>query len=185
MKALLLAHGAGSSRDHPCLIAIEHALAPLPVHRMNFDYRAEGRRAPDRMPKLLAAFERELESLCVRNDVDTSDVIIGGRSMGGRVASHLANQVEVGGLVLISYPLHPPGKPENLRVEHLPAVNVPTLVVSGTKDPFGTPGELELWLATISAEVHFEWIDGARHDLKNGDDEVAEHVRRWVEHRNP
>jgi predicted alpha/beta-hydrolase family hydrolase len=74
---------------------------------------------------------------------------------------------------LICYPLHPPGKPDRLRVEHLTAINVPCLFVSGTKDPFGTPEELERWTATIPGDVHHVWIDGARHDLKGADPTIA------------
>ncbi len=84
------------------------------------------------------------------------------------------------GLVLLGYPLHPPKKPEKLRVEHLPDIDVPCLFISGTRDEFGTPDELEAWTATIPAVVEHVWLDRARHDLKNRDAEIAEHVAAWV-----
>jgi predicted alpha/beta-hydrolase family hydrolase len=114
-------------------------------------------------------------------------MLMGGRSMGGRMASMVAANVDgagpvgrLAGLVLICYPLHPPGKPERLRVEHLPAISVPCLFIGGTKDPFGTPDELLAWTATISAPVEHVWVDGARHDLRGADDLIAEHVDRFA-----
>jgi hypothetical protein len=83
---------------------------------------------------------------------------------------------QVAGLVLICYPLHPPGKPDRLRVDHLPGITVPCLFVSGTKDPFGTPDELERWTATIAGDVQHVWIEGAGHDLKRADATIAEAV---------
>ena len=77
------------------------------------------------------------------------------------------------GLVLISYPLHPPGKPDTLRVEHLPRLHVPCLFVHGTRDPFGTPDELTEWTATIPGPVEHVWIDGEGHDLRGADAKVA------------
>ena len=114
---------------------------------------------------------------------------MGGHSMGGRMVSMVAAAVDGDGpvknlaaLVLLSYPLHPPKKPDRLRVEHLPGITVPCLFISGTKDEFSTPDELEQWTATISAPVEHIWLDGARHDLKGRDvivaDAVAEFVRR-------
>ena len=84
------------------------------------------------------------------------------------------------GLVLICYPLHPPAKPENLRVEHLPDIAVPCLFISGTRDPFATPDELTTWTATIPAPVEHVWIDGGRHDLKGADADIAEAVAGFL-----
>ena len=80
----------------------------------------------------------------------------------------------------ISYPLHPPGRPDRLRVEHLPGLHVPCLFVHGTKDPFGTPAELERWTATIPGPVTHHWVDGRGHDLKGRDAEVAATVKEWL-----
>jgi predicted alpha/beta-hydrolase family hydrolase len=101
--------------------------------------------------------------------------------MGGRICSMaVADGLPAAGLVLICYPLHPPGKPEQLRVEHLPKLTMPCLFVSGTRDQFGTPAELEAATARIPGPVEHVWIDGARHDLKGKDAEIAEVVARWV-----
>lgn len=86
----------------------------------------------------------------------------------------------VKGLVLISYPLHPPAKPESMRTEHLPRINVPTLVISGTRDTFGTPQELRRSMRTVRGEVSFHFIEGKGHDLKGCDDEIAETVASWL-----
>jgi len=82
--------------------------------------------------------------------------------------------------VLICYPLHPPGKPENLRTEHLPRLTVPCLFISGTKDPFGTPEELEAATATIAGPVTHVWLEGKRHDLKGADSTLATTVADWL-----
>lgn len=176
--------GAGTGADHPSLHAIADA-APrsIDTHRRDFPYRLEGRRAPDRAPKLMASIRSDLTEFRRRR----GPVVLGGRSMGGRMCSMVAADVDDGGpvarlagLVLIAYPLHPPGAPETLRVDHLPSVDVPCLFVSGTRDPFGTPDELERWTATIPAPVEHVWIDGARHDLKGADERIAAAVIRFV-----
>lgn len=114
-------------------------------------------------------------------------VIMGGHSMGGRMASMVAANMDEAGpvarlaaLVLVAYPLHPPKKPEKLRVEHLPAIEVPCLFVSGTRDDFGTPDELMSWTATIPGRVEHHWVDGGRHDLKSADAEVARIIADFI-----
>jgi uncharacterized protein len=175
---LLLFPGAGSSSSNPSLIAIEQAVAPLPCRRADFPYRLAGRRAPDRPPVLLAAVRTAAA------EMGASRLVLGGRSMGGRMCSMAVGDADdplpAVGLVLISYPLHPPGKPANLRVEHLARLTVPCLFVHGTKDPFGTPDELTEWTATIAGAVQHEWIDGKGHDLKGADRSVAEIVAGWI-----
>ena len=142
--ALLLTPGAGSDRNQPSLRAIEAAVAPLPVARIDFPYRREGRRAPDRADKLIACVVEEAASLAASAEVAPERIVLGGRSMGGRICSMaVAAGLPAAGLVLISYPLHPPGKPERLRTEHLPELRVPCLFVSGDRDAFGTPDELD------------------------------------------
>lgn len=182
---LLLYPGAGSDRDHSSLLAIEERLGRLAaVERRDFPYRREGRRAPDRAPKLMASVRDDLAGMSRRR----GPVVMGGRSMGGRMTTMVAADVDGGGpvarlagLVLVCYPLHPPGKPHKLRVDHLPALQVPCLFVSGTKDPFGSPEELERWTATIPAPVEHVWIDGGRHDLRGADARIAEAVSAFVE----
>ena len=179
--AALLAPGAGSDRNHPSLLAIEAALAPLPVERFDFPYRREGRRAPDRAPKLVAAAVEAASALARRVDVAPGQVVLGGRSMGGRICSMaVAEGLPAAGLILVSYPLHPPGRPDRLRVAHLPALDVPCLFVSGTRDPFASPSELQQATAAIPGPVTHVWIDGAGHALKKAEVEVAETVAAWV-----
>ena len=178
---LLLTPGAGSSADHPTLVALEAGLAPLPVGRIDFPYRREGRRAPDRAPKLIACVEDEAAAAVARWGIEPSSLLLGGRSMGGRMCSMAAAQgLAAAGLVLLSYPLHPPGKPDRLRVEHFPELDLPCLFVGGTRDPFGTPDEFEREVAAIPGPVTFHWIDGARHDVKGRDDEIVAVVSEWI-----
>ena len=92
----------------------------------------------------------------------------------------VAEGLPAAGLVLISYPLHPPGKPEKLRTEHLPALDVPCLFVSGTRDPFGTPDELEAATAAIPGPVTHVWVDGGRHDLEGVDDQIVAALEHWL-----
>ncbi|HEX6421026.1 MAG TPA: alpha/beta family hydrolase [Acidimicrobiales bacterium] len=177
---LLLFPGAGSGRDHPSLVAIERAVA-LPVVRADFPYRREGRRAPDRPPKLIACVRDEAAALAASAGIEPRAVALGGRSMGGRMCSMaVAEGLPAAALVLISYPLHPAGRPERLRVDHFPAIEVPCLFVSGTRDTFGTPDELTAHTAAIPGPVTHVWIDGGRHDLKGADQQVAEVVRDWL-----
>ncbi len=174
---VLLYPGAGSDSSHPSLAAIEQWVAPHSCVRDDFPYRKEGRKAPDRAPKLLTAIRERLATL-----PDDEPLVMGGRSMGGRMCSMIAAGVDeepppanLAGLVLISYPLHPPGKPDRLRVEHLPEITVPTLFISGTKDTFGTPDEIRHWAATMprKAKVQHLFVDGKGHDLKGADHTIA------------
>src|SRR5690606_15598390 len=117
-----------------------------------------------RPPILMAAVREELAAIRRRR------VVVGGRSMGGRICSMIAAGADgqpppatVKGVVLISYPLHPPGKAASLRVEHLPDLHQPCLFVHGTKDPFGTPAELEHWTAVIPGPVRHHWVEGKGH----------------------
>jgi predicted alpha/beta-hydrolase family hydrolase len=179
--ALLLTPGAGSDSNHPALRAIEAAVAPLPVARVDFPYRKEGRRTPDRAPKLIACVREEAAVLIAQARIRPASLALGGRSMGGRMCSMaVAEGLPARALVLISYPLHPPGKPENLRVEHFPQLDVPCLFVSGTKDPFAAPDELERHTEAIPGDVTHMWIDGGGHDFKRHDDEVASAIKDWL-----
>ena len=184
---LLLAPGAGSNRDHPALVAIEAAVAPLAVVRMDFPYRQAGRRAPDRAPVLSTALRAEAESLAAGLGVGTARLVLGGRSMGGRIASMVAagggdagDALPVAGLVLVSYPLHPPGRPERLRIEHLPRLRVPCLFIHGTKDPFGSLEDLVAHTAVIAGPVTHVWVDGGTHELRRAEARVASEVVEWL-----
>jgi predicted alpha/beta-hydrolase family hydrolase len=178
--ALLLTPGASASRDQPALVAIEEAL-DIPVERMDFPYRAAGRRAPDRPPVLLEAVRHGAAALAARTGLPPERLLLGGRSMGGRICSMaVAAGLPALGLVLVSYPLHPPGKPERLRVEHFGAIEVPCLFVSGTRDAFGAPDELSHHAQAIAGPVTFAWVEGGDHSLRRRDAAVAEVVKTWV-----
>jgi predicted alpha/beta-hydrolase family hydrolase len=180
-RALLLTPGAGADRDQPSLVAIERSLSPVPVERMDFPYRLAGRKSPDKPAVLLAAVHEGAAGLAQRTGLAPSRLVLGGRSMGGRICSMaVADGLDALALVLISYPLHPPGKPETLRTEHLPRLEVPCLFVSGTRDAFGTPAELEAATKTIPGDVTHVWIEGGDHGLRRKDDQVAEIVSDWV-----
>jgi predicted alpha/beta-hydrolase family hydrolase len=184
--AVLLFPGAGSSSENPSLRAIEDALAPIPVQRSDFPYRKAGRRAPDKPAVLLEAVRAEHAALAARTGVAPTRIVLGGRSMGGRMCSMAVagdeehDPIPAAGLVLISYPLHPPGRPDQLRIAHLPSLAVPCLFVHGTKDPFATADELRAHTAVIKGPVTHEWIDGGRHDLKGADRRIATIVAEWV-----
>jgi predicted alpha/beta-hydrolase family hydrolase len=191
VSGLLLFPGAGSGADQPALRAIEQSVAPLPVRRADFPYRRAGRRAPDRAPVLVAAVRVEAQAFAESLGVSPSGLVLGGRSMGGRMCTIAAagsgpGAVDdepawpVAGLVLVAYPLHPPGRPERLRVEHLPRLDVPCLFVHGTRDPFGSPGELTSWTATVPGPVTHVWVEGGRHDLRGADEVVASGVAAWL-----
>lgn len=184
--ALLLAPGAGASSQSPSLVAIEAAVAPLPVERMDFPYRLAGRKAPDRPPVLLDAVRAAAAGLVERAGVPPDRLALGGRSMGGRMCSMaVADGLPAAALVLVAYPLHPPGRPDNLRTAHLPALRVPCLFVQGTRDPFGSPDELTAATATIPGPVTHEWIEGGRHDLKGADRRIGELVAAWLSGLEP
>jgi predicted alpha/beta-hydrolase family hydrolase len=170
--ALLLAPGASADRNHPTLRAIEAGVAPMPVARIEL---------PNRPPAAIQRIRDESEALLAANQKKPKSLALGGRSFGGRMCSMaVAEGLPASALVLISYPLHPPGKPESLRVDHFPDLKVPCLFVSGTKDPFGTPAELERHTKTIGGPVTHVWIDGGGHNFKNRDEEIATTVAAWL-----
>ena len=202
VKGMLLFPGAGTNCNHPSLVHLEQAIAPLPVRRADFAYRRAGRRAPDRAPVLLERVRTEALDLAAQLRTTTGRLVLGGRSMGGRICSMAAAgggemaaagggemaaaggdasaALPVAGLVLMCYPLHPPGKPGNLRVEHLPRLTMPCLFISGTRDAFGTPDEMQDWTATIPGAVTHVWLEGKGHDLKGADAAIAAAVTAWL-----
>lgn len=179
----LLAPGAGAGSDQPSLVALDASLRALglEVERMDFPYRLAGRRAPDRPAVLEAAVRQHAEHLAERIGAPPGTMILGGRSMGGRICSQVvAAGLPAAGLVLVSYPLHPPGRPERLRTAHLGALAVPCLFVSGTRDAFGSPDELAAATAAIPGPVTYVQVHGGNHGLRRRDDEVASVVADWV-----
>jgi len=192
ISGVILFPGAGTNANHKSLVAIEDRIkkssneiqSHVQVRRVDFPYRIAGKSFPDRAPILIDTVRKAVIQAAKDWDCATGQIVIGGRSMGGRMCSmaiaDAEDRLEVAALVCICYPLHPPKQPEKLRTEHLPRINVRTLFISGTRDEFGTVDELENATTKISSEVTHEWIQDARHDLKNRDDEVAELVAHWI-----
>ncbi|MGN8247335.1 alpha/beta family hydrolase [Cellulomonas soli] len=179
VAGVLLTPGAGAGREHRTLLAVERALAGTPVRRIDFPARAAGRRAPDRAPVAVAHVRAQAQAFADELGVGTDRIVLGGRSYGGRMCSMaVAEGLPAAGLVLLSYPLHPPGKPATLRVAHLPDVHVPVLAVSGLRDPFGTPEELATHLATLGGPHELVLVPGAH--APADDDAVADAVRDWL-----
>jgi hypothetical protein len=167
-RAVLLAHGAGADMHAATLTTVADALADakVPSLRFNFPYKAMARRAPDRPPVLEAAVREAAGELARMAKVPPERIVGGGRSMGGRICSMVAADDGALGLVLLGYPLHPPGRPERLRVEHFARLRMPALFVSGTRDAFGTPAELRRHTKKIKGPVSFHWIETGDHGFK-------------------
>jgi uncharacterized protein len=167
---LLLAHGAGGAMDSAAMTALAAALASvgLRVARFEFGYMAArrtdgGRRPPPRAENLVPEYRAAVTAL------DTSGrLIIGGKSMGGRVASMVADELhgdgKVAGLLCLGYPFHPPGKPEQLRTGHLVALATPTLICQGTRDPFGTREDVAGY--ALSDRIDVLWVEDGDHNLR-------------------
>ena len=133
--------------------------------RFNFLYREAGSRRPDPMPRLTQCFEAVVAH--ARAELGQKRFIIGGRSMGGRAASMMAAAgFACDGLLLLAYPLHPPGKPEQLRVAHLPKIQVPVLCINGTRDAFCTKELMERALEAVRTSWEMRWVEGADHSFR-------------------
>jgi uncharacterized protein len=185
------AHGAGGTMTDRAMVTVTRALGArgLSTVRFNFLYRERRSSRPDPMPKLKEATTAVVAR--VRAELDPSTLIIGGRSMGGRAASMLAaDGFDCSGLLLLAYPLHPPGKPDQLRDAHLPSIRVPVLCVNGTRDPFCTLELMKGVLERVTAPWEMLWLEGADHSfhvLKSSGktdaqvmSEVADAAERWV-----
>jgi predicted alpha/beta-hydrolase family hydrolase len=195
-RAVLLAHGAGSDKDAPALVATADALKRAGVASLRFDYpyRTAGKKSPDRPAVLDAATRAAAAELARRAKLPPERLVLGGRSMGGRYCSMVVgaddDPVPALGLLLLGYPLHPAGRPDSLRVEHFPRLKTPVLFVSGDRDALATRDELEHWAGTIAGPVSFHWLTGADHGYRaskklRGDagdvlDEVARVSVAWV-----
>jgi uncharacterized protein len=164
---LVLGHGAGGPQTHPWMVAMAGALANHGVQAVTFNFLySEGkRRMPDRPAVLEATWRAAIAA--VRTHLGQERPFIGGKSMGGRIATQVAARpdVEVAGLVLLGYPLHPPGKPEQLRTAHLPKIRAPMLFVQGSRDPFGGADELAPFLVGLSPGTRLFAIAGGDHSL--------------------
>jgi predicted alpha/beta-hydrolase family hydrolase len=167
---LLLTPGASADRDHRTLVAVEAGLPEFEVERLTLGTTSVKRAAE----KIVAA----ATEMAKRLGTTTDAIAMGGRSFGGRSASVAhAEGLAAHSLVLLSYPLHPPGKPEKLRTEHFGSITAPTLFVSGERDPFGTPAEFAEHQGSIAGDVTTEWVAGP-HSPKD-DDAVVALVRSW------
>ena len=195
---LVLAHGAGAPQTHPFMTAFARGLSSrgIGVVTFNFLYKERGRRAPDPPARLEACYRSVIAAVHERESVIGRRLLVGGKSMGGRIASQVVAadtrdgvSSGVDGLVLLGYPLHPPGRPEKLRDAHLPAITAPMLFVQGSRDAFGTPDELRPVLAGCSA-AELLVVDGGDHSFKvRGRDapteaqvhaRVQDAIRGWI-----
>lgn len=163
---IVLAHGAGAPMDSPFLEEVAAGLAEHGLRCVRFEFpymrarRVEGKKkAPDRLPVLQEAYREVLERLGDR----AGRLVIGGKSLGGRVASGIADEAGVAGLVCLGYPFHPPGRPDRLRIEHLVELRTPTLILQGERDPFGKRGEVES--LPLSEAIQVRWVPDGDHSL--------------------
>jgi uncharacterized protein len=164
---LVLGHGAGSGERDPFMVTVSKGLAErgIDVVTFEFPYMREKRKMPDKAPVLEAAFREAIDQ--ARGQA-SGKLFIGGKSMGGRMATHLAAQELEGlsGVVAFGYPLHPPGKPDQPRVAHLAAIRVPMLIVQGAKDPFGTEREIRPVFESLPSRVTIHVVPHGDHSLR-------------------
>ncbi len=191
---LLLAHGAGAPMDSPFMDAIAAAIAArgIDVARFEFAYMAArrdgGRRPPPRADRLTDEFLKAVA--CLNHD---TPLFIGGKSMGGRVASMIAEDLfrsgAIAGLICLGYPFHPPKRPEALRTAHLETLTTPALICQGTRDPFGTKAQVETY--RLSKTITVDWLEDGDHDFKTAKNSphtqaenieaAADRITRWVD----
>jgi predicted alpha/beta-hydrolase family hydrolase len=169
--AIVLGHGAGAGQQSAWMISIARALSErgADVVTFNFPYIEQKRRIPDRAPILEACVRSVVERVRETLPSARAALFMGGKSMGGRIATQAAAAdalLPVAGLVLLGYPLHPPGKPEQRRDKHLPAVRRPMLFIQGTRDAFGTPSELEPIIGSLAPQATLHAIAGGDHSFK-------------------
>jgi uncharacterized protein len=164
---IAVTHGAGAGYDHPFLVGFGDALGleGIATLRFNLPYREAGRRMPGRPADAIAAWRDVMR--WAQNEAPGLPVLAAGKSYGGRMASMaVAEGMSAAGLVYLGYPLHPPGKPESLRDEHLYGIRVPMLFLQGTRDPFATPSLLEGVVSRIGASAVLEWVEGGGHSFE-------------------
>ena len=159
----VFAHGAGGPMRSTFMatMARDIAAARIRVVRFEFPYMAQKRKRPDPHAVLLESFRT-----VVRELGNAKRMVIGGKSMGGRMASMVADELGVAGLLVYGYPFHPPGQPQKTRPAHLEHLQTPALIVQGTRDAFGTPADVRSY--KLSSTISIEWIEGGDHSLKGG-----------------
>ena len=184
--ALVLAHGAGAGQLSPFMVRFAKGMAARAITTATFDfpYMAARRKVPDRAPVLEAAWREALAE--ARKAFGALPTVIGGKSMGGRIASHIAAHGSEGvdGLVFLGYPLHPPGKPEQPRDAHLPSIRERMLFVQGTRDAFGTSAEIAALLPRLQNATLHE-VPGGDHSFKvpgktDALDGIMDAVAAWI-----
>jgi len=174
---MVLAHGAGAGQHHPFMTATASQLAARGIDVVTFDfhYIHAGRKVPDRAPALESCFGGVIDWATTRSEFSGHRLLAGGKSMDGRMATHLAaagfvarggTGSALAGTIALGYPLHPPGKPQQLRSAHLPSIRTPLLIVQGSRDTFGTPPELEPVLAKISPAPQLHVVSNGDHSFK-------------------
>jgi uncharacterized protein len=165
---LILGHGAGAGQNSDFMVRFATGLATRGIGIVTFDfpYTEERRRVPDPNATLEACFRGVLEA--VRHEgPGRGPLVIGGKSLGGRIASQIAAAgADIAGLVFLGYPLHPPGRADELRAKHLPAIKVPMLFVQGSRDAFGTPDGLREVIETLKAPAELCVVEGGDHSFK-------------------
>lgn len=169
--ALIVGHGAGAGQRSAFVVDLARALAGagLDVITFNFLYTEQGRRIPDRGPILEACYRAVIQTVRERVDSAQRSLFIGGKSMGGRIATQVAAAepvLPIAGLVLLGYPLHPPGRPDQRRDAHLPAVGRPALFIQGSRDAFGMPDELKPVLERMVPAPTLHVVEGGDHSFK-------------------
>lgn len=166
---LLLAHGAGANQTGGFMVGFAEGLSRRGIDTVtfNFFYTEQGRRAPDRNDKLEACYRAAIAAIQKNKSLGSSPLFIGGKSLGGRIASQVAaSGIDgVAGLIFLGYPLHPPGKPDRPRREHLSLIRAPMLFVQGSRDPFGSPGELQPVIKSLGAPAAIYAIEGGDHSF--------------------
>jgi len=168
---LILGHGAGAGQRSAFMVDFARALSALglDVVTFNFLYTEQQRRIPDRGPQLESCYRAVIESVRHRIESAQRALFIGGKSMGGRIATQVAAadaSLPLAGLVLLGYPLHPPGRPDQRRDKHLPAIRRPMLIVQGSRDTFGVPADFEPIISTLTPKPQLEVVAGGDHSFK-------------------
>jgi predicted alpha/beta-hydrolase family hydrolase len=185
--ALILAHGAGAPQRHPFMVTFAHGLSERGIDVITFDflYMTQRRKVPDRMPQLVACYRAVIQMTREHLTSGVERLFIGGKSMGGRAATHVAaedHNLPIAGIVLLGYPLHPPGRTDQLRDAHLPGVHRPMLFVQGSRDAFGTPSELKPVLAALTPLPTLHRVEGGDHSFKvTGPDARTRQQRVYAE----
>jgi predicted alpha/beta-hydrolase family hydrolase len=199
---LILGHGAGAGQNSSFMVMFANELAHRGVDAItfNFLYTEHRRRLPDRNDRLEACYRAVIETFAgrvIHSQLGGNALAIGGKSMGGRIGSQVAAKtpLELAGLVYLGYPLHPPGRPDQLRAQHLPAIRAPMLFVQGSHDAFGTPDELRPILAQLGPSAELFVIEGGDHSFKvpkkagipqqDVYKAILDHVAAWLVARRP